>query len=99
MIVRVDRELMERIKTAKKRLGSEGPRFPVLHDPLEDEEEWAEIIRAAKKRADAEVDARPRRGRLHCVFEVARVILKREHGINWYSPYEMNPGIRIEEDY
>ncbi len=88
-----DPELRKRIEAAEKRQRRPGLTFPLLHDPIEDEEPTAQIIKQVRERADSEVDRKFRRGRCHGIWRKMRDILKDEHGIIWFSPAEMNPKV------
>jgi hypothetical protein len=86
-------ELLERIRVAEERQCKPGVKPPLLYDPIEDEEMTSELVRAARERADAEVDSSIAMGRCHCVWATMKEFLQQEDAINWYSPAEMNPGV------
>ena len=90
-------ELKRRIEVAEKLQRRPGfSRFPLLHDPIEDQEPTASLIKRAGERARAAVDRKIRMGRCHAVWKKMKEILQTEHGIEWYSPAEMNPGVRFD---
>jgi hypothetical protein len=91
-----DPELKRRIETAAKTQRRLYAAFQVLHDPIEDDEAASKAIKAAQAKADAEIDSRRERGRCHGVWSRMKVILKEEHGVIWYSPSEMNPGMKFD---
>lgn len=83
-------ELMRRIEIAEGRLIPGPFGDGELHDPLEDEEPTAALIKQVGEQASLEVDYRGI-GRCHAVWGRMREILKAQHGVVWYSPAEMNP--------
>ncbi|MDR2981746.1 MAG: hypothetical protein LBV12_05815 [Puniceicoccales bacterium] len=91
-----DSELERRIEAANEYQRQTSAAFPLLHDPIEDDETIAPIIKAAYTKADAEIDSKIRMGRCHSIWTLVKIILKKEHNITWYSPREMNPGVRFD---
>ena len=89
-------ELKRRIEIAEKLQRRPGSTFPLLHDPAEDQEPTAFLIKQVRDRADAEVDKKTRMGRCHAIWRKMKEILKTEHGIEWYSPAEMNPNVLLD---
>ena len=90
-------ELKRRIEVAQKLQRRPGfTRFPLLHDPVEDQEPTALIIKQAGERAEAEVDRKIQMGRCHVVWKKMKEILQTEHGIEWYSPAEMNSEVLFD---
>jgi len=49
-------ELKRRIEVAQKQQRRPGMTLPFLHDPIEDQEPAASLIKQARDKADAEVD-------------------------------------------
>lgn len=82
--------LCERIMAAHKQQGD-----ATLHDPVEDDVRYSATISAAREDAERialeELGGRPL-GSCHFIWGRMREILKEQHGIDWYSPAEMNPG-------
>ena len=91
-----DPELKRRIQAAVAAQRKPGLSFPLLRDPIEDEESLSNLLKEARARADAEIDPKIRRGRCHGVWIRTKKIMKEEHGIDWYSPSEMNPGVLFD---
>jgi hypothetical protein len=90
-------ELKRRIESAEKLQRRQGnSKFPLLHDPFEDQEPTASLIKQVRDRVDAEVDQRIRMGRCHAIWNKMKEILQTEHGIEWYSPAEMNPTVLFD---
>lgn len=96
MLFSRDSELKRRIEVAAKTQRPAGAAFPLLHDPIEDDDATAQIVKAAQAKADAATDPKIRMGRCHGVWTRMKAILKEEHGIVWYSPREMNPGVKFD---
>lgn len=96
MLFSRDPELKRRIELAAKTQRRPNAAFPLLHDPIEDDEATTKVIKAAQEKADAEMDSKIRMGRCHGVWTRMKAILKEEHGVIWYSPREMNPGVKFD---
>ena len=96
MLFSPDPELKWRIEGAVAKQRQPGLSLPVLHDPIEDEERVAMLLKEVQARADAEIDSKIRMGPCHGIWSRAKTIMKEEHGIDWYSPREMNPGVRFD---
>jgi len=96
MLFSRDPELKRRIEVAAKTQRPASAGLPLLHDPIEDDDATTEIVKAAQAKADAAIDPKIRMGRCHSVWTRTKVILKEEHGIVWYSPCEMNPGVKFD---
>lgn len=66
-----------------------------LKDPVETDPETAEMVIAAAEEATAMVSSRGplRRGSCHAIWQEQARILKEKHGLAWFSPQQMNPGI------
>jgi len=84
-----DPELEHRIQLAESRRAQRGD-DDTLHDPIEDDPATRRLVRRAEKQASAEVGA-PGMGICHAVWGRMKEILKDQHGIDCYSPAEMNP--------
>ena len=61
-----------------------------LRDPIELDPVFGKLVKEASARAektilDIEI------GRCHQIWDEQARILKQEHGIDWYSPAQMNP--------
>ena len=61
-----------------------------LSDPIEYDEVFGQLVKAAAVKAEQNVKDRGR-GACHMIWEEQARILKEEHGIDWYTPAEMNP--------
>lgn len=96
MIFSRDPELKRRIEVAGKNQRQPSAAFSLLHDPIEDEEATACIVKDTQAKADAEIDSKIRRGRCHSVWARMKKILKEEHRVIWYSPREMNSGVKFD---
>jgi hypothetical protein len=96
MLFSNDPELKRRIDLAAKSQREPSAPFALLHDPIEDDEATAQIIKAAQAKADAEIDSKVRMGRCHGIWKRMKIILKEEHGVVWYSPRDMNPGVKFD---
>lgn len=64
---------------------------PILHDPIEDTEEFKCIVDKVNKQAENCVEANIRYGRYMFVEQEKKRILKEEYGIDWKTTDEMNP--------
>lgn len=69
------------------------------HDPLEDDP----AVRPLIDRADAEVRAAWvaegrvwGRGSCHAFWREKQRVLRDEHGVDWKTPAQINPGIRFD---
>jgi hypothetical protein len=96
MLFSRDPELKRRIATALANQRKPGFSLPLLRDPIEDEERVSMLLKEAQAKADAEIDSKVRMGRCHGIWSRTKKIMKEEHGIDWYSPREMNPGVRFD---
>ena len=67
--------------------------FGDLHDPIEDDPRWAEVVRAAAAKACALAEARGilGMGACHFIWAEQERILREEHGVAWWSPAHLNP--------
>ena len=61
-----------------------------LRDPIELDEIFGPLVEAAAAKAEQNVEYRDM-GACHMIWAEQARILKEEHGIDWYSPAEMNP--------
>jgi len=87
-----NKELSRRIEEAKKWRDSQ-----LLTDPIERaDKETAEIIKEAFEKANTMVDPSIITGRCHAIWGYVKKILEEEHGITWFSPSEMNPGVMLD---
>lgn len=92
-----DPELKRRIEAAAAKQRKPGLSFHLLlHDPIEDEERVSTLLKEAMARADTEIDTMVGMGRCHLIWSRMKKIMKEEHGIDWYSPREMNPSVRFD---
>lgn len=84
-------ELQARIALAsQQRSGRE-----LLIDPIESDPLMAEKIRdaAAEAKQAVELSGYVGRGSCHVIWKKQAEILAERHGITWFSPSEMNPGV------
>lgn len=86
-------ELKRRIACAKECAQSD---TGLLSDPIENDINVKNLVKAAQVRAEAEIGSTVYIGRCHKVWTRMKEILKNEHGINWYSPKEMNPNVKFD---
>ena len=64
-----------------------------LHDPVEDDPEVRPKIEAATRQAESELAEVSRDiGFCHKFWALKKKILRRNYGIDWKTPAEMNPG-------
>lgn len=89
-------ELFRRIALARKTQKDPSMRHVVLHDPIEDENATAKLVRKAAAKAGAEIEKQLGMGRCHRIWSRTKEILREKHGITWHSPSEMNPGVRFD---
>jgi hypothetical protein len=61
-----------------------------LKDPIEFDEIFGPLVKAAEVKAEKNINYNEM-GACHLIWEEQARILKEEHGIDWYSPAEMNP--------
>ncbi len=61
-----------------------------LRDPIELDEIFGPLVVAATAKAEQNVEYKGM-GACHMIWAEQAKILKEEHGIDWYSPAEMNP--------
>lgn len=64
-----------------------------LYDPIEDDPQYSDIIKALRDEADNVIDRGLGLGRCHSIWGYMKKTLKERHGIIWYSPAEMNPKV------
>lgn len=69
-----------------------------LRDPIEDEPVISKLIKAAAIEAEeiAKAGGRTGRGSCHFIWNEQARILSERHGIIWYSPAQMNPGVMYD---
>jgi hypothetical protein len=80
----------ERIAIAKRQQGT-----GLLHDPIEDDPTLRSVLEEAQLLAEA--DEPPRGlGSCHRLWRAKKRVLKNQFEIDWFSPAEMNPGIRFD---
>ena len=88
-----DPELERRRELARQTNKRTHPKISILYDPIRDDPAYAWAIEEAGRRAMKEVDPSFQMGSCHLFWRLKKEILKEEHGITWYSPREMNPGV------
>ncbi len=67
----------------------------ILIDPIEQDSVFGTLINQARQQAESETDYSGI-GRCHLIWSRQAEILKDEHGIDWYSPAEMNPWVMFD---
>lgn len=84
-------ETRERVLLAVKQKGDRR----LLVDPIETDSALAEWVHEAAAEANRAADSAGHRGRGRChfVWSMQKQILAERHGINWFSPAEMNPAV------
>lgn len=90
-----DPELLRRRELARQTNKFVHPKVKILYDPIKDDPQIGPLIKAAAERAHQEVSGGKYEhlGTCHLIWRRQKEILKEEHGITWYSPREMNPGV------
>jgi hypothetical protein len=70
----------------------------VLRDPIEDDPSTAQLVKDAAAEAEylALKMGRVGRGSCHYLWEQQARILIERHGITWFSPLSMNPGMKFD---
>ncbi len=64
----------------------------ILHDPIEDDPQTKAIIEQAEIETKTRLSGERRRmGFCHLYWKTKKAILKEKHGIDWFTPIEMNP--------
>jgi hypothetical protein len=91
-IAEMDPKLRSRVLLAVK---SNIPEDELLQDPIELDEIFKKLIEEAAVKAKKNVTYKGR-GVCHMLWEEQKNILKDEHGIDWYSPAEMNPWVEFD---
>ena len=66
------------------------------HDPIEDTPEYKAISQELDKKIRAEVGENRGMGYCHLYWGAKKRILKRDYGIDWKSPSELNPHVRFD---
>jgi hypothetical protein len=90
-----DPELLRRRELARQTNKHTHPKIRFLYDPIRDDPDIGPIIKAASECAHQEVSGGKYEhlGTCYLIWRRQKEILKEEHGITWYSPREMNPGV------
>lgn len=81
--------LRKRVLLAAKMLN---PDERILRDPIEADPRFGKLVREAATRAQESIKGEGM-GTCHRIWAEQARILKDEHGIDWYSPAQMNPWI------
>ena len=70
----------------------------LLHDPLENDQAFAAIIKDAGRAAEAAILVKGplRRGSCHAIWQEQARILLEQHEIAWFSPQQMNPDANFD---
>ncbi|MBE6634384.1 MAG: hypothetical protein E7620_08615 [Ruminococcaceae bacterium] len=66
------------------------------YDPIEDTPEFQAIKEELDKKIIARIGEKHGMGYCHLYWSVKRNILKKDYGIEWRSPAEMNPGVLFD---
>jgi len=85
-------ELRRRIALAKSEQG-----VGQLYDPIEDDVKFAQAFAEADRLTELELqEAKRGRGFCHRYWHTKKRILKKQFGIQWFSPVDMNWGIMFD---
>lgn len=88
-LMNMEAELRERVLLASR---TAKPGTSHLTDPIERDPAIRRKVREAREEAEHQAKAQGlTMGRCHFIWAKQAQILRDEHGINWYSPAEMNP--------
>lgn len=82
-------DINHRIAVARE---TQGASSLFLHDPIEDDPRYAQVIKEAEVRATA-FAGKPGMGRCHIIWSHMQQSLREEQSIVWFTPSEMNPRI------
>ena len=66
-----------------------------LHDPLDDDPAFEEVLAEVQNEIDAQLGTEPRMGKCHSAWKLKKRLLA-EQGIEWLSPAELNPWTRFD---
>ena len=70
-----------------------GPNYRGLYDPIEDDSELKKVIQKVEQETEEALRDRKRgMGFCHLFWNTKQRILKEKHGIEWFTPVQMNPG-------
>ncbi len=70
-----------------------------LHDPIQDDPALEDAFKFARAEASHLAKAGGLEGKLgtcHFMWDVQRRVLREKYGITWFSPKQMNPGVRFD---
>ena len=73
-------------------IGPDGLRY----DPIEDDLKVQQLLRAAEKEAEEELQGPRPKGWGRNFYQVKKRILKEKYGIDWRTPVELNPNIAFD---
>ena len=63
----------------------------IVHDPIEDDPLFRDVVKAAEREAEEElVNVPKKRGFCHRLWSVQKRILREKYGVAWKSPAELN---------
>ena len=83
----------QRIAQARKSQGDD----KAVHDPIEDEPRYRQILEAAECEAEQALAGIPRgMGFCHRLWRSKQTILINKYGVVWFSPADLNPGYRFD---
>lgn len=70
---------------------------PYKYDPVEQSPEYLAVADELEKAIEKEFPKGSRQlGTCHAIWRFQKKWLKKNHGIDWKSPAELNPGIRFD---
>lgn len=68
-----------------------------VHDPIEDEPSYREILQSADSEAEQALASFPKgMGFCHRLWRTKQTILMKKYGVVWFSPADLNPGYRFD---
>jgi len=85
------RKQAEAAQTQRKK----GMNLLLLRDPIEDDEKTGILIKKIQEKISSKFE-KPMRGQCHILWNETKRVLWEEHQIEWYSPREMNPGVKFD---
>jgi len=88
----MDFKLRKRVMLAVQSQNAEGG---IFQDPIELDEQFGKLVQEAAEKAEKTFTYKGM-GACHLIWHEQARILKDEHGIDWYSPAEMNPWVNFD---
>jgi len=71
---------------------------PTYHDPIEDDPSVAPVFAQVRQEVESLVQAEGGRylGRCHRIWHLTQRMLRERHGIEWFTPAQLNPGVAFD---